>query len=217
MFIHDKTILIRAHGEPPSTYELMKKNNNQLIEATCPVVLKLQNRIRQTHDKGDFILIYGNKNHPEVQGLIGQAPDHVRAFEDIRELDLSELPKRLVLYSQTTKDQDALYAIERELKQKGFEVVLKDTVCRQVSGRKEELQRFAHENDVVVMVAGTESSNGKVLHAHCKAVNPDSHKVACVKDINPTWFKPDQTVGIAGATSTPKWLMDDVADYLQSL
>ncbi len=215
--IHDKTILIRAHGEPPATYELMKQNNNQLIEATCPVVLKLQNRIRKTHNEGDFILIFGNRNHPEVKGLIGQSPDRVRAFERIDDLDLSELPKHLVLYSQTTKDQDALYSVFDELKKRGFDVVLQDTVCRQVSGRKNELQKFALENDVVIMVAGFESSNGKVLHAHCKAVNENSYKVARVEDIKTEWFNPNQKVGVGGATSTPQWLMDQVAEYLRSL
>ncbi|MBT3242100.1 MAG: 4-hydroxy-3-methylbut-2-enyl diphosphate reductase [Bacteroidetes bacterium] len=215
--LHGKTILIRAHGEPPSTYDLIEKNNNILIEASCPVVLKLQDRIRQTHTDGDYILIFGKKSHPEVKGLLGQIFENVQAFENVQDLDFDKLPNRVVLYSQTTKDTEELYAKEDELVKLGYEVVLKDTVCRQVSGRKKKLQEFAMQSDVLIMVAGSESSNGKVLHAQCKLVNHNSYKLNAVEEILPEWFTAGQSVGISGATSTPQWLMEEVAEYIRAL
>lgn len=214
--LKNKTVLIRAHGEPPETYKSLFANQNTLIEATCPVVLKLQERIEKTHQGGDFILIYGKKSHPEIIGITGRLTGNYLVFSHFEELEPERLPSRLCLYSQTTMDVERLHAIADRLRALGKEIVLKDTVCRQVSGRKEALQNFALRKDVVLMVAGIHSSNGRILLEACREVNPQSYLVGSEKDLDSSWFKPGDRVGISGATSTPAWLMDQIADYLRS-
>lgn len=211
-----KNVLIRAHGEPPLTYETLRKNNNRIIEATCPVVLKLQDRIKISHEKGDFILIYGKKKHPEILGLVGQIDAEYQVFREYDELILSKIPARLTLYSQTTMDVDQLISIAERLVAAGKEIVLKDTVCRQVLGRKKELQRFSLKKDVILMVAGKDSSNGQVLFQACKDVNPRTYHISSKDDISLEWFKKKDEVGICGATSTPEWLMKEIKEFLLS-
>ncbi|MCH7398827.1 4-hydroxy-3-methylbut-2-enyl diphosphate reductase [Belliella sp. DSM 107340] len=212
--LKDEKVLIRAHGEPPSTYELSIKNNLTLIDASCPVVLKLQNRIKNSFDKKETIYIYGKHGHAEVVGLLGQTNNEAVVFQDISELDLPNLPKNLTLYSQTTKSTDKFYEINAILKENDITVNTNDTICRQVSNRDKELRAFAEKFDKIIFVSGTKSSNGKVLYNVCKEKNPNTHFVSNQDQVSPSWFSPNDTVGICGATSTPMWLMEQVKERL---
>lgn len=212
--LHNEKVLIRAHGEPPSTYELAIKNNLTLIDASCPVVLKLQHRIKTSFDKGQPIYIYGKHAHAEVIGLLGQTNNEAVVFQDISELDLDTLPKNLTLYSQTTKSTDKFYEINAILKKNDITVNTNDTICRQVSNRNKELKEFAGKFDRIVFVSGTKSSNGKVLFNVCKATNPNTYFVSNSDQIESSWFAENDRVGICGATSTPMWLMEQVKDRI---
>lgn len=215
--LRNEKVLIRAHGEPPSTYRLASENNLTLVDASCPVVLKLQNRIRNSHSKGEDIYIYGKHGHAEVKGLLGQTRGKATVFQDINELDAHELPRNLTLYSQTTKSTDSFYQIADKLKESGTEVNVNDTICRQVSNRDKELREFASQFDKIVFVSGTKSSNGKVLYQVCKDRNANTFFVSSSGELKPEWFAPDETVGVCGATSTPMWLMQEVRDRLYTM
>jgi 4-hydroxy-3-methylbut-2-enyl diphosphate reductase len=208
--LRDEKVLIRAHGEPPSTYELSIKNNLTLIDASCPVVLKLQNRIKNSFDKADNIYIYGKHGHAEVIGLLGQTNNKAVVFQDISELDIPNMPKNITLYSQTTKSTDKFYEINQILADNGITVHSNDTICRQVSNRDKELRSFAEKFDTIIFVSGTKSSNGKVLYNVCKEKNPRTHFVSNAEQIEDSWFDSGDRVGICGATSTPLWLMEQV-------
>jgi 4-hydroxy-3-methylbut-2-enyl diphosphate reductase len=210
----DEKVLIRAHGEPPSTYELSIKNNLTLIDASCPVVLKLQNRIKNSFDKEDNIYIYGKHGHAEVIGLLGQTNNKAVVFQDISELDIPNLPKNITLYSQTTKSTDKFYEINQILRENGITVHTNDTICRQVSNRDKELRSFAEKFDKIIFVSGTKSSNGKVLYNVCKEKNPSTHFVSNADQIEADWFVTGDSVGICGATSTPLWLMEQVRERI---
>ena len=212
--LRNEKILIRAHGEPPSTYELAIKNNLTLIDASCPVVLKLQNRIKNSFDKEEKIYIYGKHGHAEVVGLLGQTNNEAVVFQDISELDLPSLPKNLTLYSQTTKSTDKFYEINEILRDNGISVNTNDTICRQVSNRDKELRDFADKYDKIIFVSGTKSSNGKVLYNVCKEKNPNTYFVSNPDQINTLWFENNESVGICGATSTPMWLMEQVREKI---
>ncbi|EIM75559.1 4-hydroxy-3-methylbut-2-enyl diphosphate reductase [Nitritalea halalkaliphila LW7] len=214
--LKDEKVLIRAHGEPPSTYELSIKNNLTLIDASCPVVLKLQNRIKNSFDKEEHIYIYGKHGHAEVIGLLGQTNNKAVVFQDIQELDLQTMPKNITLYSQTTKSTDKFYEINTILKENGIAVNTNDTICRQVSNRDKELRDFADKFDVIIFVSGTKSSNGKVLYNVCKERNPNTHFVSNSAQVQDSWFGPGQSVGICGATSTPMWLMEEVKARIET-
>jgi 4-hydroxy-3-methylbut-2-enyl diphosphate reductase len=215
--IHNSNVLIRAHGEPPETYEMLRRNGNEILDATCPIVLRLQDRIQDSEEEGDYVLIFGKKDHPEVIGLMGHISNNGQVFSSIEDLDLSLLPGQVTLYSQTTMNVDQLYEVRQLLEQSGIQVKLKDTVCRQVSGRRRDMTDFCRSHDRIIFVAGRNSSNGKVLYTVCHEVNDKSHKIASVDEIDPSWFAPGESIGICGATSTPKWLMEDVRDYLLTL
>ncbi len=212
--LKDEKVLIRAHGEPPSTYELSIKNNLTLIDASCPVVLKLQNRIKNSFDKEDNLYIYGKHGHAEVIGLLGQTNNKAVVFQDISELDIPNLPKNITLYSQTTKSTDKFYEINQILRENGITVHTNDTICRQVSNRDKELRSFAEKFDIIIFVSGTKSSNGKVLYNVCKEKNPSTHFVSNADQIEADWFVPGDSVGICGATSTPLWLMEQVRERI---
>ncbi len=212
--LHGEKVLIRAHGEPPSTYRLALENNLELIDASCPVVLKLQNRIKNSYDKEERIYIYGKHGHAEVEGLLGQTNQKAIVFQDINELDTSQLPRSITLYSQTTKSTDKFYEITRTLRDAGIEVNANDTICRQVSNRDKELRDFAGKYDIILFVSGTKSSNGKVLYGVCKERNPQTYFISSEKEIESQWFSPKSSVGICGATSTPMWLMENVRNEL---
>jgi 4-hydroxy-3-methylbut-2-en-1-yl diphosphate reductase len=212
--LQNESVLIRAHGEPPSTYHVAMQNNLTLIDASCPVVLKLQNRIKTSYDKDERIFIYGKHGHAEVMGLLGQTSNKGVVFENVEELMQHELPAKITLYSQTTKSTNSFYNIKNTLEQKGYEVDANDTICRQVSNRDKDLRKFAAQFDKIIFVSGTKSSNGKVLYQVCKDTNPATYFVSKVEEIQPDWFADGDTVGICGATSTPMWLMEEVREIL---
>ena len=214
--IHNEKVLIRAHGEAPETYQTALHNNITLIDASCPVVLKLQNRIKTTHDSEEKILIFGKHGHAEVIGLQGQTNNEALVFQDIAELDGKELPQKFTLYSQTTKSTDKFYQIKEELLKRGYEVKANDTICRQVSNRDKDLPKFAQNFNKIVFVSGVKSSNGKVLFEVCKKHNPATYFISSPEELKNEMFQPGDTVGIAGATSTPMWLMEEVKQLLES-
>ena len=214
--IRDEKVLIRAHGEPPSTYQTAIRNNLELVDASCPVVLKLQNRIKNSFDKRDKIYIYGKHGHAEVIGLLGQTNNEAIVFQDITELDIDEMPQNITLYSQTTKSTDKFYEITRTLTEAGINVNSNDTICRQVSNRDKELRYFATRYDKIVFVSGTKSSNGKVLYNICKQSNPNTYFVSRKEQLDRNWFSEGDSIGICGATSTPMWLMKQVEEELKT-
>ena len=209
-------VLIRAHGEPPSTYQTALQNDLQLIDASCPVVLKLQNRIRSTYEKEKNIFIYGKHGHAEVIGLLGQTHQEATVFQDIAELNIEQMPREISLYSQTTKSMANFYKIKDTLEEAGIQVDTNDTICRQVSNRDKELRNFARQFDNIVFVSGTKSSNGKVLYNICKDANHKTYFVSEPSELQQDWFGPNETVGIGGATSTPMWLMETVKEQLET-
>ena len=227
--LRGKTVLIRAHGEPPSTYELAKKHGVTLIDATCPVVTKVQERIRKFYDKGYQIVIFGKKDHAEVIGLVGHVNNVAIVIKSVEEISTVDVGRRTVLFSQTTMDKPTFYEIARVLKEKikEFEVGTfeesaidfhaKDTICGQVSGRDKKLREFAAQNDVMVFVAGRNSSNGKVLYDICRASNPHTYFVEDDTELKREWFEGKETVGVSGATSTPQWLMERVKLSVEQL
>lgn len=210
----NEKVLIRAHGEPPSTYKLAIENDLTLIDASCPVVLKLQNRIKNSFDKKQNIYIYGKHGHAEVIGLLGQTNNEALVFQDIKELDLENLPEQITLYSQTTKSTDNFYHIKKTLEDAGVEVNAHDTICRQVSNRDKELRAFAKKYDRIVFVSGTKSSNGKVLYNICKENNKSTYFVSNKDQLKNNWFDMNDSIGICGATSTPMWLMEEIKTEL---
>ena len=214
--IYDAKVLIRAHGEPPSTYRLAIANNLELVDASCPVVLKLQNRIKNSFDRKERIYIYGKSGHAEVVGLLGQTNNEAIVFQDVTELDLEKMPEDITLYSQTTKSTDKFYEITRTLTDAGINVNAHDTICRQVSNRDRELQDFVTRYDKIIFVSGTKSSNGKMLYSICKDSNPNTYFVSRKEQLNRTWFSKGENIGICGATSTPMWLMEEVGEILKS-
>ncbi len=215
--LSNEKVLIRAHGEAPETYKIALENNITLIDASCPVVLKLQNRIKTSHDEDEKILIFGKHGHAEVIGLQGQTNNEAIVFQDIDELNTVSLPPSFTLYSQTTKSVDKFYAIKKELSNRGYEVKANDTICRQVSNRYEDLGDFARQYDKIVFVSGKKSSNGRVLYDVCKAANENSYFISDPEELDPSTFRDGDTVGICGATSTPMWLMKEVKTALEIL
>ncbi len=219
--LHDVKVLLRAHGEPPSTYDIARRNNIEIIDATCPVVLALQRRIKAAYDTADEgnrpqIVIYGKTGHAEVNGLVGQTAGEAIVVESPDDLDKIDFSRDIKLYSQTTKSVDGLHAIIQEISKRvapnvTFESY--DTICRQVANRVDNLREFAAAHEVVLFVSGHKSSNGKYLHGECLKVNPSTHLIANPDEIDPAWLEGATTVGICGATSTPRWLMEAVAQH----
>ena len=217
------TVLLRAHGEPPSTYEYARQNNIQLIDATCPVVLKLQLRIRVGHesDKKDDnqIIIFGKKGHAEVNGLVGQTNGKAIVLESPEELNKIDFTRPIELYSQTTKDLEGFHLLADELKLRALNVPVKihDTVCRQVANRIPAIRQFSARFGLIIFVSGQKSSNGKMLFDICQSVNSNSKFISSIQDIDKQWIKNVNSVGICGATSTPKNLLEDVAEAVRRL
>lgn len=226
--LKDRTVLLRAHGEPPTTYSSLKKNNNRIIDATCPVVLRLQLRIKKAYDdaKREFqqgerdempiILIYGKRGHAEVNGLVGQTEGNAVVIQDIDELDNLDLDHDIILYSQTTKSIEGFKRIVEEIKKRkkngSFEYF--DTICRQVATRSDKIKEFAASHDTVIFVSGAKSSNGKVLLEECSRINPRTHLVTDSSDLQAEWLEGSEKIGICGATSTPAWLMEEVKNRI---
>ncbi|MFA4923578.1 MAG: 4-hydroxy-3-methylbut-2-enyl diphosphate reductase [Ignavibacteriaceae bacterium] len=216
-------VLIRAHGEPPSTYKKAVTFGIELVDATCPVVTKVQERIKKFVDKNYQVVIFGKKDHAEVIGLCGVTGDKAIVILSLTEaLEKVDLSKPTVLFSQTTMEKEAFALIASALKEKVKELVIgtiedeavefhaKDTICGQVSGREKKLREFAGMNDVIIFTAGKKSSNGKVLYAIAKEENTKTYFVESKEEIDFTWFNGAETVGITGATSTPQWVMEEM-------
>jgi 4-hydroxy-3-methylbut-2-enyl diphosphate reductase len=214
--LSNEKVLIRAHGEAPDTYRTALENNITLIDASCPVVLKLQNRIKTSFDSKEKILIFGKHGHAEVVGLSGQTNGEALVFQDIAELDGVELPHNITLYSQTTKSTEKFYHIKDQLLQRGYELKANDTICRQVSNRDQDLPKFVSKFDKIVFVSGRKSSNGKVLYEVCLKHNPNTYFISSASELKKEMFSPCDKVGIAGATSSPMWLMQEVKAELET-
>ncbi len=214
--LKNTTVLIRAHGEPPETYKIAIENNLTLIDASCPVVLKLQHRVKTAFDLGTQILIYGEPGHAEVNGLLGQTKNQAIVIKNIQDLDKVDFSRPVTLFSQTTKSTKEFYEIAEEIQKRQAQFKANDTICRQVSNRDIQLREFAKKYDVIIFVSGKKSSNGKVLHKVCESVNPRSYFISEVEELNPQWFENCTTVGVCGATSTPMWLMEQVADAIRN-
>ena len=220
--LHDVKVLLRAHGEPPETYEVARRNNIEIIDATCPVVLQLQRRIkRQFNDDSEKqIVIFGKNGHAEVLGLVGQTSSHaivVESLDDVKKLDFS---RDICLYSQTTKSLDEFHHIIRYIQSHispTAEFKSYDTICRQVANRMPNISSFAAKHDLILFVCGRKSSNGKVLYKECRSVNPNTHLIEGPDEIDKLWLQKIETVGICGATSTPKWLMEQCRDRIMEL
>lgn len=215
-------VLLRAHGEPPSTYETARRNGITLVDATCPVVLNLQQRIARVFYEMDDpqIVIYGKHGHAEVLGLVGQTAGAAVVISDISEIDKVDLNRNTYLFSQTTKPLEGFQTIIDYLTQhikSPYVFKCYDTICRRVSNRLPGVQDFAQRHDVVLFVSGLKSSNGRVLFEACRKVNPQSHLVDDPEQLDPAWFEGAKSVGICGATSTPKWLMEKCAEKVRLL
>ena len=223
--LHGVKVLLRAHGEPPETYALAERNNIEIIDATCPVVLQLQRRIKKQYVNNPEaqIVIFGKKGHAEVLGLVGQTESHalvVEKLEDVehlREIGRLDFSKDIYLYSQTTKGLDDFHHIIDYIQShispsatfKSF-----DTICRQVANRMPNIAAFASRHDLILFVCGHKSSNGKVLFKECCRVNANSHLIESANEIDMAWLQGVKTIGICGATSTPKWLMEECRDEI---
>ncbi len=222
--LRDTRVLLRAHGEPPSTYRMAEERNIQLIDATCPVVLHLQKRIKADYDSDpdhrNQIVIYGKNGHAEVLGLVGQTEGHAIVIENLEDACGLDFSRNIQLYSQTTKSLEGFREIVgyiRSHMKDGAEFNYFDTICRQVANRMPRIRRFAEQHDVIVFVCGKKSSNGKILFSECCKVNPRSHMVDDVSEIDSSWLTDAVSVGICGATSTPKWLMEQCRDAIKAM
>ena len=219
--LHDDVILVRAHGEPPRTYALARENNLQVIDCTCPVVLKLQERVRETwlriREEGGHVVIFGKKGHAEVNGLVGQTDGEAVVISDIEEASGIDFSHPVALFSQTTKDPDEFRRIAGHIRTRRPDAEVYDSICRQVSQRHQSLVEFARRHAVILFVSGRESSNGKVLFELCHSVNPHTYPLENKEQIDPAWFRDGDSVGICGATSTPKWQLEEIFLYLQDV
>ena len=222
--LYNVKVLLRAHGEPPETYAIARKNNIEIIDATCPVVLQLQKKIKHEHlrDTTDEkqIVIYGKKGHAEVLGLVGQTAGEAIIIETPENINKLDFTKSIRLYSQTTKSLDEFKEIVQGIQERispnaTFEYY--DTICRQVANRMPNIRKFAASNDLIFFVSGKKSSNGKMLFEECLKVNPNSYLIDNKDEINSTLLKGVKSIGICGATSTPKWLMEEIYTYVKSL
>ncbi|MDR0660507.1 MAG: 4-hydroxy-3-methylbut-2-enyl diphosphate reductase [Prevotellaceae bacterium] len=222
-------LLIRAHGEPPSTYRLLKQSGIEIIDCTCPVVLKLQERIKkndeQIKQQNGQLVIFGKRGHAEVNGLIGQVNGDAIVIENIEEMDSIDFTRPVSLFAQTTMGLAEFEILSSKIKQRMQEVQVHldvvfqshNTICGQVANRKPHLEEFARKHDVIVFVSGKQSSNGKVLYQACKAVNEHTYMVEDEGELQVAWFENCCSVGVCGATSTPKWLMEQVAVAIRKI
>lgn len=220
--LHNVKVLLRAHGEPPSTYEMACRNNIEIIDATCPVVLQLQRRIKTRCASQDpvQIVIYGKSGHAEVNGLVGQTGGSAIVVDDSDQLDKIDFSRPIAVYSQTTKPLEGFKAMCGRIRAKSTDqsaVECHDTICRQVASRAERISRFAASHDVVLFVSGKKSSNGRVLFNRCRETNPRTQLIANASEIEASWFDGAKSVGICGATSTPRWLMEEVKSVVATL
>ena len=221
--LHDVKVLLRAHGEPPETYRIARENRIEIIDATCPVVLQLQRKIKQSYEQSnpdsEQIVIYGKNGHAEVLGLVGQTTGKAIVIEKLEEAKSLDFSKSIRLYSQTTKSLDEFQKIVEYIKEHiSSDVTFEyyDTICRQVANRIPNIRKFAASHDLVFFVSGKKSSNGKILFNECKKVNPNSHLIDSAEEIDNRLLIGTESIGICGATSTPKWLMEEISKAIKS-
>jgi len=219
--LKDCKVLIRAHGEPPETYEYARRNNIELIDATCPVVLTLQGKVKKAYKKNSTkngqVVIFGKKGHAEVIGLDGQIQNRGIVLENIDDIHRIDFSRPVTFFSQTTKRIEEYYAIAEKIRanmKPGVPLEIKDSICRQVSNRVPHLKQFVRNFDLVLFVAGHKSSNGKYLFSICKEENPRTFHISRASEIDASWFEGVDSVGICGATSTPDWLMEEVKEWI---
>jgi 4-hydroxy-3-methylbut-2-enyl diphosphate reductase len=222
--LNNVSVLLRAHGEPPRTYEIARRNNITIIDATCPVVLKLQQKIHQayTDHPEAQIVIYGKIGHAEVIGLEGQTNGTAIVIENENDIHKIDFSRPIILFSQTTKSIEGFNNLVNTIKEKlstqnSIHFEYHDTICRNVANRIPNIRQFASQFDVILFVAGAKSSNGKVLYEECRSVNPRTHLLSSPDELQATWLAEAQSVGICGATSTPKWLMEAVKQRINSI
>lgn len=221
--LRNAKVLLRAHGEPPETYRIAHENNIEIIDATCPVVLQLQRKIKKSYDtrtsNNDQVLIYGKVGHAEVNGLVGQTNGEAIVLETPGDLDKVDFEQRITLYSQTTKSvqhfAEMVQLIQERTATDKFE--WHDTICRQVANRIPNIREFARTHDLVLFVCGKKSSNGKVLYEECRSVNENTHLVSDIEELNPAWLEGKSNIGICGATSTPRWLMAEFQSRIEEI
>jgi 4-hydroxy-3-methylbut-2-enyl diphosphate reductase len=222
--LRDVKVLLRAHGEPPETYEIARRNNIEIIDATCPVVLQLQRRINKSYnsthhdDNQPQVVIYGKRGHAEVNGLVGQTQGNALVIESLDEIDKIDFNRDIYLYSQTTKSLQGFKAIVEEIKKRiapDVEFKSYDTICRSVANRIPQIRQFASRHELILFVCGSKSSNGKILFAECLDANPNSHMISNETEIDPQWLVGKHSIGVCGATSTPRWLMAQVKNYVE--
>ena len=219
--LHHVKVLLRAHGEPPETYQIAERNHITIIDATCPVVLALQRRIKRQYedDKDTQIVIFGKNGHAEVLGLVGQTAGKAIVVEHIEDVKTLNFQRSIHLYSQTTKSLDEFHRIISYIQEHiSPEATFKsyDTICRQVANRMPNIAAFAARHDLIIFVAGRKSSNGKVLFRECLRMNNNCHQIESASELDPSWYKDVKTIGICGATSTPKWLMEECRNQILS-
>lgn len=219
--LHNDIVLIRAHGEPPRTYEIARQNNLNLIDCTCPVVLQLQKKVKETFlelsKTGGQVVIFGKAGHAEVNGLVGQTDGSAIVVDSVESASRLDLSKPTALFSQTTKDPFEYARIAEYIRSHGKDVRVFDTICKQVANRHQLLRDFAAGHSVIIFVSGRESSNGKVLFDLCRSVNQRSHWVENPSQIDRNWFNQSDSIGICGATSTPKWQLEEIFLYLHKI
>ncbi|MBQ8863722.1 MAG: 4-hydroxy-3-methylbut-2-enyl diphosphate reductase [Rikenellaceae bacterium] len=222
--VSEGTVLVRAHGEPPSTYQRLKECGVPYIDATCPVVARLQKRVKEAYAKmrevNGQVVILGKRGHAEVVGLTGQVGDDCTVVESVADLSQVDFTRPVTLLSQTTQSLELFGEIADEIRRRSTNpdnIVIQDTICRQVANREQGLREFAARFDVVIFVCGRKSSNGKVLYGVCRSTNPRSYCVESESEIQNEWLADAQSVGVCGATSTPAWLMQQVAQYIEKL
>jgi len=226
--LSDCKVLIRAHGEPPLTYSIALENNIQLLDASCPVVLKLQHQIKEGYEDikkiDGQVIIFGKEGHAEVTGLLGQTKNNAVIVTTVEDLEKVDFSRSIYIYSQTTKSPKAYRVISDIIAERvkladgeNVKYIVHDTLCRQVSGREPQLKNFSKENDVIIFVSGQKSSNGKMLYQSCKKENPNSYFISDVNEIKYEWFLTSGSVGICGATSTPRWLMEQVQNAIEKI
>ena len=220
--LHNVKVLLRAHGEPPETYEIARRNNIEIIDATCPVVLQLQRRIHATYNtkENPQIVIYGKNGHAEVNGLVGQTNGEAIVIQDENDIDNIDFNRDIYLYSQTTKSLHGFRKIVDKIDKINnnlhtFESY--DTICRQVANRIDKIREFAKAHELIIFVSGKKSSNGKILFAECVDANPSSYLISSEEELNPDWLIGKEHIGICGATSTPMWLMNKVKERIQEI
>ena len=222
--LHNVKVLLRAHGEPPETYEIARRNGIEIIDATCPVVLQLQKRIHATYNSKNEpdgrrpqIVIYGKIGHAEVNGLVGQTNGEAIVCEGLDSLDKIDYSRPVYLYSQTTKSLQGFKAMCDEIAKRkhGEDFESYDTICRSVANRIPNIREFAARHDLILFVCGSKSSNGRILFAECHTANPESYLISNADEINPEWLQGKESIGICGATSTPMWLMNQVKEAVE--